>query len=170
MLASSKHLILASSVFKAMLQAGRFLEGNTLASQKQVEIPLPDDNAAAFEILLNILHGRTRKVPKKVDLSLLVELSVLVDKYQLHEPVEIFSDLWFDHIDDIADWHAGGAHVPKLICITWVFNKATCFSKITRTAQLKGCKPLKGSDTDALPIPGPVIGIYSTIVSFRIIH
>jgi hypothetical protein len=47
MLVSSRHLILASSVFEAMLQ-DRFKEGQALRSTGYLELPLPDDDPVAF--------------------------------------------------------------------------------------------------------------------------
>lgn len=43
-------------------------------------------------ILLNIIHGHTRKVPWQRDLH--TQISILVDKYFFHEAVETFSDTW----------------------------------------------------------------------------
>lgn len=78
---SSKHMILASSVFEAMLQPGRFKEEIDLDSNGKAEIPLPDDDSEPFVILLDIIHGRPRKVPRVVNLHLLSGLAVLIDKY-----------------------------------------------------------------------------------------
>jgi hypothetical protein len=88
MLVSSKHLILASPVFKVMLQ-DCFKEGQTLRSGGFLDLLLPDDDPAAFCILLDIIHGRNRKVPREIDMGLLAGITILVDKYQLQEVVEI---------------------------------------------------------------------------------
>jgi hypothetical protein len=58
---SSKHLMLASSVFRAMFQ-GEFKEGNALRSTGSVEKELHDDHPEALLILMDIIHGRTRRV------------------------------------------------------------------------------------------------------------
>jgi hypothetical protein len=54
---SSKHLIMVSPVFKAMLQRDNFREGQQLGNTGSVEIPLPDDDSDAFLIILDIVHG-----------------------------------------------------------------------------------------------------------------
>jgi hypothetical protein len=59
LLVSSKHMILASSVFAAMLKVD-YKEGSTLESKGKVEISLPDEEPDLFAILLNIIHGRTK--------------------------------------------------------------------------------------------------------------
>lgn len=56
MLVSSRHLMLASPVFKAMLQHSNFKEGDELHSTGSVEVPLPDDDPDAFKILLDIIQ------------------------------------------------------------------------------------------------------------------
>lgn len=91
MLVSSKHMMLASPFFKAMLKGGVFKEGRKLKSNGKVEVPLPDDNPDHFRAILDIIHGRNRQVPRTMDLVSLVEVSILVDNYQKAEAVESFS-------------------------------------------------------------------------------
>lgn len=63
-----------------------------------MEVDLPDDDEALMVIVLNIIHGRNRLVPKEVGLELLTKLAVLVDKYQMVEAIEWCSDTWIDKI------------------------------------------------------------------------
>jgi hypothetical protein len=56
MLVSSRHLMLASPVFKAMLQHSNFKEGEELQTNGKVSVPLPDDDPDAFKILLDIIQ------------------------------------------------------------------------------------------------------------------
>ncbi len=88
---SSKHLILASPVFKRILQPS-FKEGQEVSSQGYIELPLPDDDPAPLLILLHLIHGRIRKVPRTVDLGMLTNLAILVDKYELLETTEMIKD------------------------------------------------------------------------------
>ncbi|RFU27529.1 hypothetical protein B7463_g8814, partial [Scytalidium lignicola] len=127
MLVSSRHLILASTVFKAMLQ-DRFKEGRELRSKGFLELPLPDDDPATFSILLDIIHGRTRKVPRKVTFNELTVITILVDKYQLQEVVEPYSENWINRLrpkvlnyfnDDLTVW----------LSIFWVFGYDQQFKK-----------------------------------------
>lgn len=67
--------MLASVVFKAMLQRG-FQEGEELRANGNVEILSPDDDPKAFTILIDIVHGRSRKVSRTVSFPLLVNLSI----------------------------------------------------------------------------------------------
>lgn len=70
LLVSAKHLMLASPVFKAMFKHN-FLEGETLRSTGKVEVSLPDDDRSAMEIILNIIHGRVRQVPREITLDVM---------------------------------------------------------------------------------------------------
>lgn len=156
MLVSSKHLMLASPVFKAMLQHSNFKEGDTLRSSGQVKVPLPDDEPAALKILLDIVHGKVRQVPRQVSLKTMTELSVLVDKYQMLEVVEIYVEIWMNTLKtsvpifftaDLLSW----------LSISWVFGLADIFKQISRIA-MRGSTELFGAHESHLPIPQPVFG------------
>lgn len=149
---SSRHLTLASPVFRAMLHR-KFSESNTLLLTGSVEIPLPEDDPDAFLILLNILHGRIRKVPLVVDLETLTQIATLVDKYDLMEPVQLFANFWFDNLKStIPDSYTDD--IPSWICISSMFDKEAEFESTTRLAmrEARGEIPLAG-----LPVPPSVI-------------
>jgi hypothetical protein len=86
MVVSSKHLSLSSAVFRALLN-NKMQEGDTLRRQGSLELSLHDDNVSAFAIIMNIIHGRNNSLPDKVPFQTLVNLAVLVDKYNFHESV-----------------------------------------------------------------------------------
>lgn len=151
---SSKHLILASSVFKSMLQ-GHFVEGQTLRSTGSLDLPLPDDDPDAFTILLNVIHGRSSDVPQKVGLSLMIEIAILVDKYQLLEAVGLCSDRWIgplesdfipDDDEDMIAW----------LSIFWVFRNEYLF-QFTTQMLLRGSRGIVNADN--LPIPQALVGM-----------
>jgi len=155
MLVSSKHLILASLVFGAMLQ-DRFNEGQTLRSAGYLELPLPDDDPVAFSILLDVIHGHTRKVSRKIDFELLIQISILVDKYQLQEVVEVFSDGWVQALShevpasltaDLIHW----------LCIFWVFGQSDKFKLMTRIMERESSGI---TWTEDLSIPPVVLGTF----------
>jgi hypothetical protein len=155
---SSKHLILASPTFRSML-GPNFEEGQRLRIEGSTDIALGDDDPDAFEILLNIIHGLTRKVPRSVSLDMLTKLSVLVNYYQMHEVVELFSDTW---IDNLAREGLPLSYCPEAfswLLITWVFHKPLEFREVSRVIEL-GCDETLEDDFDeSLPIPPPVLGM-----------
>lgn len=75
---SSQCIIIASPVFRAMLQGG-FKESLTLKSTGELRLQLPDDDPDSFTILLDILHHHTKKVPRLVSLSRLTKLAILIN-------------------------------------------------------------------------------------------
>ena len=151
---SSKHLILASTAFKAILQPNS-QEGHRLRLGLSPRVPLPDDDPAALLILLNIIHGRFREVPHKVDLEMLTSISVLVDKYDLIQIAEAFTDKWVNRLkktipeqfdDSLLQW----------MCISHAFQLRKIWKHVTKVAQLHCEGPIFQDD---LPIPESTIGM-----------
>jgi len=158
MLVSSKHLMLASPMFKAMLQHSNFKEGDELRSSGQVKVPLPDDDPAALKILLDIVHGRVRQVPRHVNLTTMTELSVLVDKYQMLEVVELYVEMWMSTLKTSVPMFFT-ADLLSWLSISWVFGLGEIFKQISRIA-MRGSTDLFGAHESHLPIPQPVFGKY----------
>ncbi|KAL8919108.1 MAG: hypothetical protein Q9172_005138 [Xanthocarpia lactea] len=136
-----------------------FKEGQELSSQGHTDLPLPDDDHAALLILLNLIHGQIRKVPRTVDLGMLTNLAILVDKYELLEATEMVMDHWIQGLESDIPLSFTNDLLPW-ICISWVFRKPEIFSKITRVAQLESEGLLEANQ---LPIPQSVLGIFLTI-------
>ncbi|KAF8865160.1 hypothetical protein BDZ45DRAFT_581276 [Acephala macrosclerotiorum] len=156
MLVSSKHLVLASPVFKAMFRSG-FQECQILQSQGRVEVDLPDDDPAAFQILLNVIHGHVRKVPDEVNLETMTKLSILVDKYQVHEVVELYVRHWMPKLRESLPTSFTPNILPW-ISISWVFRLREDFKTVTRIAERESSSDLGKNSDVALPIPTTVLG------------
>ncbi len=157
-LVSSRHMILASPVFKTML-GPNFMEGLKLRARAELELPLPDDDPDAFRILLDIVHGHNRKVPREVDLPLLTRIAILVDKYQMLERVEIFSDMWIDQL--LRNKCLPKTLTPDLwswLTISWIFKKAAPFKETTYVFEMLGDENMGGEAIQALPVPDRIIG------------
>lgn len=150
---SSRHLVLASPVFRAMLRR-RFNESNVLRTTGSVEIPLPEDDPDIFMILLNIIHGYVRRVPLTIDIQTFAQISILVDKYDIRESVELFAHCWFDKLEPtLPDEYTDD--IPAWICICWMFDKPKSFEHTTRLALKYGKGNLRLGD---LPIPSSIVG------------
>jgi BTB/POZ domain len=152
---SSGHLILVSPVFKRLLKGG-FAESHTLSSAGAAEISLPEDDPQAMQILLDIIHGHTRKVPRQIKFDTLTQISILIDKYSLHEVAEVFTDMWFDKLryyiserlsEDLMPW----------ICVSWVLRKPDYFKNATRVAMRASEGHLEGAMKIPLPIPEKIL-------------
>jgi len=131
---SSHHLMLASRYFETIL-SGEFEEAKMLRATGHVEITMPDEDLDSMVILLNIIHGASRKVPRNVSLEVLSKLAVLVSKYGMLETVEFFSDTWIDHLQREGLPKAYTKEVLRLLFVFWVFDRETEFRDMTRLAQ-----------------------------------
>ncbi|KAF8865170.1 hypothetical protein BDZ45DRAFT_475398 [Acephala macrosclerotiorum] len=142
MIVSSRHLMLASPVFKAMLRFGAFREGQKLDSDSKAEVPLFDDDIEALVILLDIVHGRNRQIPRQINLDLMTKITILVDKYQMVEAAEIFTEAWIEDLKkDLPTEYATEEEqnrVHKWIGISWVFGKGKEFQDMTLLVE-RGC-------------------------------
>ncbi|KAK5235462.1 hypothetical protein LTR47_003647 [Exophiala xenobiotica] len=145
---SSKHLILASRVFRAMFN-GNFREAVELHKQEVSKVPLPDDNPDAMVVLLNIVHGLNKQVPRKIGETLFLDIVTLIDKYEFHEAAYVFTDIWFG---DLWKWtEKAPPHLFHWIYICWVLRKGYDFTNLTRTAILESQSGLGQSDAGPCP-------------------
>ncbi|APA12927.1 hypothetical protein SS1G_08403 [Sclerotinia sclerotiorum 1980 UF-70] len=158
-LVSSKHMSLASPVFKAMLE-GRFREGIELKTTGKLAVPLPDDDPAAMRILINIIHGRMNSVPLKIELELFTQIAILADKYQCKEVVRPFPSLWKNGLT--TEWTTSSTSIACWLCIAWHFELDSEFLEATQLIQAEGTCSLEET---ILPIPKLVV---DKLESYRI--
>ena len=148
---SSKHLTLASKVFKALLRPG-FQEGDTFRKNGTAEVPLPEDDPNAFLLLLDIVHCRTKRLPSSLPSEQLSRVAGLVDKYALQDATEVFTGGWFqrqrpplDAAPDLALW----------VSLSWVLRRPVEFKRFTAMAMAEGTGPFRA---ESLPLPSKIIG------------
>lgn len=92
---SSVFLGQASPVFKAML-GPKFREGQALAGDSRIDIPLPEDDPRAMESICNVLHFRSVQVPQKLDIDGLVQVTQHSDKYDVSIVMRTFIHAWVE--------------------------------------------------------------------------
>ncbi|KAM0244779.1 hypothetical protein ACHAQJ_010716 [Trichoderma viride] len=148
---SSKHLALASTYF-AKLTANDWKETTGEDSYAYL-INAREWDEEALLILMNIIHGRTAKVPEVVNLELLAKISVLVDYYQCHDAVEFFVKTWIKSLS-IPAISCTGRDAFLRLSVAWVFSEASFFHLLTKTIILESKASI---DTLGLPIPHGVI-------------
>ncbi|EHK98502.1 hypothetical protein M7I_5671 [Glarea lozoyensis 74030] len=127
---SSKHLILASKPFRVMLQSPYFAEGEALRSGKGAEVQLPDDEPSCMITLMGIIMAKTindsKHEPREIrqSIKMLLEISILVDKYMLEEAAVPFAKLWMQVLP-----RAWSVSCPKIMVaqlyIAWAFKLDT---------------------------------------------
>jgi hypothetical protein len=149
---SSKHLALASTYFEK-LTANNWKETTPEDGYSYV-VHGRDWDEKALLILMNIIHGRTSKVPDSISLEMLAKISVLVDYYQCHEAVGFFAKTWIKHPAVFSPF-VNGRDVFLRLSVCWVFSEAGTFSMLTETIIQESKGPI---DSLGLPIPHGIIG------------
>ncbi|CZS92471.1 uncharacterized protein RAG0_03050 [Rhynchosporium agropyri] len=142
--ASSKHLILASSTFRSSLSSDTYLEGRALRNEGNLVIPLPGDDPDSMIILLNVIHGLSSKVPRRVDLNMLSKLAVAVNHRHIHEAVGICPDTWIENLK--RDDGFPSSYRPEILTwlfILWVFRKDEDFRNISQILERESDYSLK---------------------------
>lgn len=149
---SSKHLVLASPYFRAMLQ-GFWKE--TTPTDSLLTVDASDWHVEALQIMLDVIHGHGHKVPRHISLDLFAQIAVVVDYYKCHDAVKFFSDTWIADID-----RRGTSQEYNRDFVLWLFVTSIFGS----SAAIKGLKdraiqlidgPFRVLD---LPIPSNVVG------------
>lgn len=151
---SSSHLTLASAYFKVMFR-GDWKEKHTLSSDGSVSISM-EHWPSEMLILMNIIHGHTFKIPRALPLEKLAKLAVLVDYYQCFEVVEVYSEMWINHLN--ADFpKAYSRDLILWICISEVFRRPEQYKAATRIAIRESHGPIP---TLGLPITTKTVGTF----------
>ena len=128
---SSRHLALASRVFRAMFD-GNFRERVQPRDHELTKVPLPDDDPDAMMILLGVIHGLNKRVSRTIDKPSFIAVTILIDKYELHESSQVYADMWFD--DLWAKRSLSTPHLTDWIYVCWVLGKAMYFKSLTKRA------------------------------------
>ncbi|KAF5672770.1 hypothetical protein FHETE_3604 [Fusarium heterosporum] len=149
---SSRHLTLVSPVFKKMIEgswkesfpcesrsdsslpdaAGTLSPSSVItASDPSVrEITTTGWDAHALSVVLNIIHGRQKDVPRDLDLEFFASVAAIVNYYNCAEAVHLAAELWLKVIYEAPDRY-GYAPIMWLF-IFRVFECPNQFSEMAR--------------------------------------
>jgi hypothetical protein len=89
---SSKHLALASTYFRRIFE-GPWKENTNDSTGSPRTVQALNWDKQALLVILNIIHGRTRAVPRHINLEMLAKIAVMVDYYGCLEAVEHFVEV-----------------------------------------------------------------------------
>lgn len=156
---SSKHLARASAYFKRNLNSG-MLESTTLRFEGRVDFPMQDEDPEAMLIIMNIIHGRRRQVPRSVSLDLLTKIATSVDYLECLEMVEPYSDKWISALlKNVATTYSKA--LIQWLCVSLTFRKEGLFTALTRIIIRQAKGPMQTLD---LPIRGSVVGEFASCI------
>lgn len=158
---SSRHLILASPYFRAML-TGPWAENSSRAGSMYIA-SASDWDDGALTILMDIIHGHSERIPSSMSLELLAKIAVLVDYYKCHKIVKSYSDTWIE-----GTLGRGETNLPQrysrdlILClfIACVFAQHKITEDLTRILVRKSRGPVR---TLGLPFPDGLLGLWSTL-------
>ncbi|KAL7755605.1 hypothetical protein ACKLNR_014132 [Fusarium oxysporum f. sp. zingiberi] len=151
MLVSGKHLELASSIFKIMV-TGPFAEGKADLSGVR-RITASDWDPEAFKIILTIMHGYHRDVPRSLSLEMLVKVAMIVNYYECLESVDSYTDIWLEGLrSELPTVY--GRDCILCVFISWVFSEPIMFRNMTQLALRHSQKLIEAED---FPIPADIL-------------
>ncbi|KAH8587422.1 hypothetical protein B0O99DRAFT_526883 [Bisporella sp. PMI_857] len=149
-LVSSQHLMLASDKMRTLL-TGDSEQSRALQSKGHVTIRLAVD-ADTMVILLNIIHGASKKVPRQVSLEDLKRLATSVNVLGMLDTVEFFSDTWIENLKREALPKVYNETVLSWLFISWVFNRPAEFKQMTKLAERESTERIQ-EDAQNIPVP-----------------
>jgi hypothetical protein len=139
--ASSKHLALASKHFRNKF-AWEGEDTEALQSDGRIHIHLAGHDPKAVTIVMNIIHGRGRRVPKSVDLETLAKIALFVDAFQCYDAVEAYADRWVGRLENSLPSECS-RDLVLWIFVAYVFHQPILFKSATRIAVLRSGGPIR---------------------------
>ncbi|KAF8533225.1 hypothetical protein BDD12DRAFT_866428 [Trichophaea hybrida] len=134
----SQVLCATSDVFRTMLgKQSKFAEAVALRESHKrddgepVVVTLEGDDPIVMGTVLHLLHGKYNKLPLKLNIGVLVDVSKICDKYSLHEALRIIQLLWSDFLKTKLT-----AHPADGLLISWVFGPEKVFTELSRDLML----------------------------------
>ena len=118
----------ASPVFTTMF-SGRYVEGQGLSAEHPKEIHLEEDDPKPLRTMLKLLHLRTIGLPIVMKTKALAKLTVVVDKYDCLDAVNLTMRNWYL-------WHRDGCNslsdCNQLAFIAYTLKMPVEFRRMTR--------------------------------------
>lgn len=90
----------------------------------------PIFDSKAFEIVMQIIHGRTRHVPEQVNVELLAQIAAIVDDLECLDSTWFFAKRWLSQTKNAYAFGPLG-DLPKWILISFVFEESEVFHNVT---------------------------------------
>ncbi|KAK5628573.1 hypothetical protein RRF57_004288 [Xylaria bambusicola] len=126
--ASSKHLSLASTHVKTIMSGAKETHDDGLVHWK-----FDGFDVDAISIILSVIHGLNRRVPRTVSLPMLAQIARVVDHLECHEVMELYASIWMKHIGDPVP-NPSQMDCDYWISVAGVFHSPEIFKNWTRVA------------------------------------
>jgi len=121
----------ASKPFSAMF-GPNWKEGHIIRGRDgPVELPLPEDNAAALKVICAVIHHRNNDVPQTLAAGDVLGVAVTADKYDCVDALKFASGNWLRPCKNVP------VNLMFLTAAAFLFQNAQAFKEITRELILK---------------------------------
>jgi hypothetical protein len=152
---SSRHLMLASPMFRSMLTKDRFAESDRDASDGRFHVYADDWDPEAFLIVLQVLHLRNKQVQQHiVDLEMLAKIAVIVDYYHCEDPLSLFAEIWIKELKGVPTPVIYDRDLVLWIWVAWVFDVQERFARATAVAMCQITDPLRTLNLGLMRVSG----------------
>ena len=122
---NSMFLKTASRPFLAMFEPV-WNKGNMLGRDESTEIPLPEDDASALQIICAIIHHQSKLLPQTLTASDVLGIAITADKYDCLDALKFASTNWLQpHNRDVNS-------LIRLTAAAYIFQDAAAFKRITK--------------------------------------
>ncbi|CAK3817741.1 Hypothetical predicted protein [Lecanosticta acicola] len=129
--ASSAILSQGSSVFASMLSP-HFKEGSTLSRDSQVTVPFPEDDPDSMVVLCKVLHMRYNMKIENMSPSGILQLGVVVDKYDCLVAMSALPYYWINKQSARTDGHSRA----MLFVASFLFKEPETFQRLGYDLQM----------------------------------
>ena len=154
---SSRHLMLASPMLKRALLKDGFAESRRDGTDGLYHVEASDWDPEAFLIVLRIVHGRNKQVPREVTLEMLAKIAILEDYFNFGQALDPFTDIWIERLAKTPIPAVCCRNVVLWVWVAWVFDIEKQFLEATATAIQQSTDSFP---TLGLPIPEIISGSY----------
>lgn len=107
----------------------------------------------AFEIVMNAIHGKTRKLPKTLTIATLAEVATIVQELDCQQVLWFPAKIWIDQVRGSV-LRVAYFDLLRLLFISYVFEESELFEKASQVVLAEIKEPLSSR---GLPFPPNII-------------
>ena len=134
----SQVLCATSVVFRSMLgKQSKFAEAVALRESHKKDdgeplvVTLQGDDLNTMQIVLHVMHGQHKMVPRTLTIERMASVSIICDKYGWHEGLQVMAGIWSELLKTKTK-----THPADWLLISWVFGPEDIFTKVSRDLML----------------------------------
>lgn len=123
-----------ASPYFSNLFGPHFAEGQNLSSSAPKDVPMPDDDAKAVDIICSIIHLRNDVVPLSLDPKEVFAVAVTAEKFDCANAVKLASMFWLKM--SVVEVHAV-EDLAYLMGAAYILDNGDAFAEITLAMMMR---------------------------------